>query len=319
MYYNILYRYGEGMQEILKLRDASKAYGESIILKHIDLTVKTGETVGVIGKNGSGKTTLLNLLCGDIRPSGGSVKVAMQDRNLKDAYRNRTMYRRFFGFGRQEPSFYTQLTVYENLSYFGSQYGLDKGILEENISWLLESLSLAEHKEKEAKDLSGGMRKRLDIACSLVHKPNIAFFDEPTADLDPGLRVSIWNFIDTLSDDGITVIFSTHDMKRISSICDKVLILRDGWVDRFGEPSKMLKDLDSPSIIKLVIQDIDTTTVVERLDLEKKDVILKEEDSLLKIRTSNPSRIQSQLLAAVEKSSSYHLTTSQAGLEALLK
>jgi len=311
--------YGERMQEVLNVRDASKAYGEDLILKHVNMTIKTGQTIGIIGKNGSGKTTFLNLLSGDIKPSGGSVQVAMQDRNLKEAYTHRTMYRRFFGFGRQEPSFYSQLTVTENLDYFGSQYGLSKRILEENKEWLLESLTLKEHRDKLASDLSGGMRKRLDIACSLVHKPNFAFFDEPTADLDPGLRSDIWNFIKSLSDDGITVILSTHDMKRISSICDKILVLKDGWVDTYSTPSKILKNLDNPSIVTLVSQDIDLENLTGTLNIGKQDTIITVDSSILKIRTRNPVKIQTAILKKIKNSTAYHLTITQAGLEALIK
>jgi len=170
----------------IQLTGISKIFNKNIVLEDLNLSVGYGEILGIIGKSGSGKTTLLNIIIGFLKPDKGSV--IFQSRNIhKDEINVDTQ----FGFASQEFSFYDKLTVDENLRYFGSLYKIKDKTLDQRIPELLKFVDLEDKRNLLASNLSTGMKKRLDIACSLIHDPKILILDEPTSDLDTFLRRDI--------------------------------------------------------------------------------------------------------------------------------
>ena len=229
--------------EVISLKDVTQRYKKVNILENVNLSIDQGDMVGVIGQSGSGKTTLLNLITGFIQPTNGEViyysKIHHEERSLT---KNLNKIKKHMGFTPQHNSFYPKLTVMENLLHFGRLYDLDKNTLKDNIKNLLEFTQLSHHKTKLAEHLSGGMQKRLDISCSLVHKPKILVLDEPTADLDPILQKEILHLLQEVNDQGITVVFASHHLESIEKICNKVVIINDGRVHSCGS----LDDVRAP-------------------------------------------------------------------------
>ena len=182
---------------ILKLEKINKKYGKFIVLNNVNVAVQVGEIFGIIGPSGSGKTTLLHTMIGFIKPDTGKVLFNnnLENDNFVPVIKNLDYIKKRIGFAAQHPSFYEKLTVFENLDYFGALYNLSKEARLTNINTLLELVELDHAKNIISKNLSGGMQRRLDIACSLIHHPDLLILDEPTSDLDPVLAKHIWNLI----------------------------------------------------------------------------------------------------------------------------
>ncbi|MGV8169575.1 MAG: ABC transporter ATP-binding protein, partial [Candidatus Nanoarchaeia archaeon] len=230
-----------GKEPVLKVENISKSYGRKQVLNGISFDVQQGEILGLIGASGSGKTTLLNSVVGFIAPDTGDVKFRHENGKVtfSSVYHRPSRFKHLYGFASQIPSFYEKLTVRENLSYFGSLYGLSHDVLKANVSTLLKLMDLENSSFILGKNLSGGMERRLDIACSLIHNPPLLILDEPTADLDPILRKNIWNILKKINQKGTTIILSSHHLNEIETLCDRIAILKEGQVIALGTAEEL--------------------------------------------------------------------------------
>lgn len=219
---------------LLKIKNLNKTYGRRTILKNINLDLMHGEILGVIGSSGSGKTTLLNAIIGFVNPDSGDIFFRMKSplgpthvlyAKLKD---DAKAIKNLYGFASQLPSFYEKLTVKENLEYFGKLYNLNDETIEANSETLMKLMNLENSSNVLGKNLSGGMERRLDIACAMMHNPKILILDEPTADLDPVMRNNIWNLIEKINRKGTTVILSSHHLNELETLCTRIAILKEG-------------------------------------------------------------------------------------------
>ena len=233
--------------KLIQLKGVSKEFGKHSILKSVNLTIDYGDILGVIGQSGSGKSTLLNLISGFVEPTDGEVvyvsKVTHKEKNLR---KNLHLIKKHIGFTPQHNSFYPKLTVKENLVHFGRLYEVDETTLKENIKNILKFTHLSESKNTLAENLSGGMQKRLDISCSLIHKPRVLILDEPTADLDPILQKEILQLLLEVNRQGVTIVIASHQLNRIESICDKVAIVHEKTVHMHGK----IDDIRKPFLKK---------------------------------------------------------------------
>ncbi len=225
---------------LIELKEVTKGYKKTNILSDVNLSIKEGDLLGVIGQSGSGKTTLLNLISGFIEPTQGEVTftVAGKERDLNDHLHE---FKKSLGFTPQHNSFYPKLTVLENLIHFGKLYGIKDSILNSNIDSLLKFTKLEKHRHKLAEHLSGGMQKRLDLSCSLVHKPKILVLDEPTADLDPVLQKEILHLLKEVNKQGITIVIASHHLDSVEKLCNKVVIVHKGRVHSHGKMDEVRK------------------------------------------------------------------------------
>jgi ABC-2 type transport system ATP-binding protein len=227
------------MADALKVDGLSRLFGSSIVLRDVNLEIKENDVVGVVGENGSGKSTLLRCLTGIYRPTLGTVQARLEGTDFEEVYERRRRFKEYCGLGSQTPSYYPMLTVRENVAYFAAMHGVRKSLRAEHVQDLVSKLKLSSKLDDQAKNLSGGMKKRLDICCAVVHNPRYVFLDEPAADLDPNLRDEIWRFLLWLKKRGATVVFTTHHVNDISPYVDSVVILHDGTVTHKGAPHEL--------------------------------------------------------------------------------
>lgn len=230
---------------LIKVGKIGKSFGPKKVLSNISLEISPGEILGLIGASGSGKTTLLNMLIGFVSPDTGDVKfkesqVIADKPSYKSVFKQRKRFKKIYGFAAQMPSFYEKLTVKENLYYFGELYKLSKEVLHSNVYSLLKLIDLESSSNLLAKNLSGGMERRLDIACSLIHNPQILIMDEPTSDLDPVLRRNIWDLIKQINSRGTTVVVSSHHLNELETLCHRIALIKDGTI----------MDIDTPENLK---------------------------------------------------------------------
>ena len=230
------------MDIILKFKNLQKRFGKKVIFKDVNLEIRKGELYGIIGMSGSGKTTLLHTLTGFYTPEYGDVLYYSHDDNIyKSIYKNLQEVKRTFGFSTQVPSFYPKLTLKENLNYFGRMQKLSKATIEDNSEKLLKLINLYDDRNKLGHDISEGMKKRLDIACSMMHNPRVLLMDEPTADLDPVLRRETWKLIKGILKMGTTVIVASHILSELESACDRISMLHNGKIIATGSPDQLKK------------------------------------------------------------------------------
>lgn len=231
---------------LIRFENVKKSFRGKAILDNINLDIRSKEIFGMIGLSGSGKTSLLNLLIGFIKPDEGDVLFHSEhllEYGEKDVFRSvfskPKEVRRTFGFASQYPSFYEDLTVTENLFYFGSLYNLATDALKSNARAILHLMDLYDAKDKKASKLSGGMQRRLDIGCAIIHDPKVLILDEPTSDLDTHLRRHIWHLLRKINEKGTTIILSSHHLEDLEFACDRVAIVHDMGIANIGSPEQL--------------------------------------------------------------------------------
>lgn len=221
-------------QPAVSVNALTKVIDEQIIVDRVSFSVEEGELFGLLGANGSGKTTTFNMLVGLLAPSSGTV--SLLGKSLKEMQRSR---RPEIGFVTQDDSFYETLTVRENLEFFADMFGVPAGESDAAIRKLLRQTSLTEKAGVMASRLSGGMKKRLNMACSIVHDPKVIFLDEPTVGLDPVVRKEIWALIESLHSEGKTIIITSHYMDEVERLCHRVAIMYSARLVASGTPAEL--------------------------------------------------------------------------------
>ena len=215
---------------VVEVHDLFKRFGNFTAVENVSFNVRKGEIFGLLGPNGAGKSTTFRMLCGLLPASSGKLRVAGVD--LRQA---RASARQRIGYVAQKFSLYGQLTVMENLEFFASAYGLRKSRKKERIDWALTQFGLGTRIGSAGSELPGGYKQRLAMACALMHEPDILFLDEPTSGVDPLARREFWSRINTLADQGVTIIVTTHFMEE-AEYCDRLVIMVDGRVLASGTP-----------------------------------------------------------------------------------
>lgn len=219
---------GQAKAPVIETVGLHKSFGPIHAVDGIDLALEPGRIYGLIGPNGSGKTTLIRLLVGLARATGGEARV------LGTRMPSRPLLSRI-GYMTQSDGIYPDLSVWENLRFFAGLYG--RGDRARLLS-TLELVELADRRATPALELSGGMRRRLSLACALVHEPSVVFLDEPTVGIDPALRVQFWAHFRRLTRAGATLLVASHVMDEADR-CDELLFIRDGRVLARGSSAEL--------------------------------------------------------------------------------
>lgn len=226
-----------------------KKYGDVVALDGLDLTVPEGTVVGLLGPNGAGKTTAVRILTTLLKPDGGSATVAGFD-----VVRQPNRVRRVIGLTGQYAAVDEYLTGRENLRMFGDLYHLEPAYVRERSIELLERFDLTDAADRSLRTYSGGMRRRLDLAASLIGKPNILFLDEPTTGLDPRSRIGLWEVITDLVAEGTTVLLTTQYLEEADQLAEEIVVIDHGRVIAKGT-SDTLKDEVGGDRIEVVLTD----------------------------------------------------------------
>jgi ABC-2 type transport system ATP-binding protein len=221
---------GEIMIEIEQVR---KSFHRRVALQDVSLAIPDGRIFGLLGPNGAGKTTLLRLIMGVMRPDAGRIRLF---EGLEPGTPAAT---RRIGYMPQELALYEGLTVRENVLFFGRMYGLGGSELQTRADEVLERVELHGRRESLAGTLSGGMRRRAMLASALVHRPSLLILDEPTAGVDPLLRLRFWDWFNQLAQEGITLLITTHHISEAAR-SGEVLFLREGVILERGDPTAII-------------------------------------------------------------------------------
>lgn len=236
---------------MLKVNEVSKSYKDKKVLKGISFAVKEGEILGLLGPNGAGKSTLINCICGLAKIDSGAIEVFGLDNN-KDA----KVIRQQMGVVPQDIAVVEELSAYENCMFMGGLYGLKGSELKTKVKEALKFVGLWERRKDVPGKYSGGMKRRLNIACALVHRPKLLIMDEPTVGVDPQSRNYIMESIRKLNDEGTTIIYTSHYMEEVEELCNRIVIMDEGTKIAEGTCEELVKEVSENEMIKIGIPKI---------------------------------------------------------------
>lgn len=230
----------------LEVNAVRKSYGAFTALRGVSLHVQRGELFGLLGPNGAGKTTLLSILSGLSATDSGAVRLAGERLTPKAVN-----LRQRIGLATQDLSIYPELTARENLLFFGRLYSIPEDRLRHRTDALLAAVGLTDRANHAAGTFSGGMKRRLNLAVSVIHEPEILFLDEPTTGVDPQSRNHIFEQVRQLNRDGLTVIYTSHYMEEVQSLCPRIAILDQGEIRACDTLANLLQRLEAIARIEL--------------------------------------------------------------------
>ena len=237
------------MDTILKTVDLTKKYDGRTVVDNLNIEIKKGEIFGLLGPNGAGKSTTMNIICNIVKPDYGTVEFMG-----KDFRKNKKELSKRLGYIPQNLAIHGSLKAWENVELFTSLYGIKGEELKDRIDESLEYVGLSERRNDYAKNFSGGMKRRLNIACAIGHHPDLLIFDEPTVGIDPQSRNFILEKIKESNKNGATVIYTSHYMEEVEAICSRIAIMDNGRVIASGT---------SEELKKLVVDDVESITLEE--------------------------------------------------------
>jgi ABC-2 type transport system ATP-binding protein len=236
-----------GKETVIETSNLVKVYKEGAIraVDGLNLRIGKGEIYALIGANGSGKTTTINMLTGSLFPTSGQIQIL----GLQIPKKRRLVSNRI-GVAPQEYALYNDLSVEQNIRFFGKLYSMDHGLIQRRLDELLPILQLNERRKTTISNLSGGMKRRVSIACALIHRPDIAFFDEATVGIDPVLRAFFWEYFRSLAESGLTIVLTSHVMDEAER-ANRIGLMRAGKLVEEGTPEE-IKQRNAVSSIEQV-------------------------------------------------------------------
>jgi ABC-2 type transport system ATP-binding protein len=233
----------------IAVENLTKKFEDVTAVEGLGLIVYRGELFGLLGPNGAGKTTTINIICGLLEPTSGSVKVGGFDVRKEPG-----KVKKLIGVSPQETAVYPHLTGKENIELFANLHAMPREKIKKNVDELLQKLSLRDHAKRQAGKYSGGMMRRINLAMSLVHDPEIAFLDEPTVGMDPQSRRAVWDFIRELKKQNKTVLLTTHYMEEAEELCDRIGVIDNGKLISLGTPQQLKKQFNARNLEEVFLQ-----------------------------------------------------------------
>lgn len=268
---------------MIVIESLRKSYRDIKAVDGVSFQIEQGEIFGLLGPNGAGKTTTVNMLAGLIAPDAGQILIR------GEPYHCQYPIRKEIGIVPQSLSFYERLTAQENLAFWGRLYGLRGKSLKEQVAWALDFVGLSDRANQIVADYSGGMERRLNLACALLHRPSILFMDEPTVGVDPQSRNFIFGHIEKLQAQGCTILYTTHYMEEAQRLCHRVAIMAQGKILALAPVADLIKQYGGKSVIEMELKQLpaDITKLPGQLH-----------DKTLSIETDNPLAVLPNLLQA---------------------
>ncbi|WP_433744645.1 ABC transporter ATP-binding protein [Falsibacillus pallidus] len=219
---------------VLEINNLTKKFGDFIAVDHMSLNIKEGEIFGFLGSNGAGKSTTINMIAGLLQSNDGDIDIL--GKNIR---KHKKFAKMNIGMVPQDLAIYEDLTAYENVKFFAGLYGLRGQELKDRVEEALEFVGLSDKHKSYPKNFSGGMKRRLNIACAIAHRPSIIIMDEPTVGIDPQSRNYILTSVKKLNEMGCTIIYTTHYMEEVEEICTKIAIVDHGKVIAEGTKEQL--------------------------------------------------------------------------------
>lgn len=269
------------IQEVIRAEGLTKVFNKSLVaVDHISFNVKEGEIFGFLGPNGAGKTTTISMLITILKPTEGKASVLGYD-IVKQA----NEVRKVIGVVPQEYTADEDLTGYENIMLCADLYGIPREVAKKRAEELLNLVELTKFKDKKVETYSGGMRRRLELACGLINRPKVLFLDEPTLGLDVQTRAATWNYIRRLKEEyGMTLFMTTHYLEEADALCDRIAIIDHGRIIVTGSPSE-LKDSLGGDIITISIKEAeDVTAIIQSVENVKS--VKKEDGNAYRVKAA---------------------------------
>ncbi|MCX5798725.1 MAG: ABC transporter ATP-binding protein [Proteobacteria bacterium] len=240
----------------VEVKSLRRTFGEFVAVDNISLNVKKGEIFGFLGPNGAGKSTTIRMLCGLLMPTGGAGTVGGYD-----IIKQSEEIKKIIGYMSQRFSLYDDLTVEENITFFGGVYNVPKEKKNERKEWILEMAGLKDRRSAITKTLAGGFKQRLALGCAILHEPPILFLDEPTSGVDPVSRRNFWHLIGEMSEAGTTVFVTTHYMDE-ADYCDRLALIYRGKIIAEGTPNELRQKYMQRDVLE-----IEVDRVVEAMEV----------------------------------------------------
>ena len=264
------------MKNIISVENLVKKYKKFTAVDGLSFEVKEGEILGLLGPNGSGKSTTINCILSLLNFESGIIKIfdKIMTPEAYDIKKN-------IGVVFQDVAVFDELTVYENIDYFCGLYIKDKKVRSEYIEDALTLVGLGEYRKFYPKQLSGGLLRRLNIACGIAHKPKVIFLDEPTVAVDPQSRNNILDGIKTLGKNGATIIYTTHYMEEVEILCDRVIILDKGNIIASGTTDELKKLAEMEEKVTVEIDDLDEKHLESMKKMQNVDEVIYADNILI--------------------------------------
>jgi ABC-2 type transport system ATP-binding protein len=280
------------VEPVIRVRNLVKRYGELVAVDAVSFEVAKGEIFGLLGPNGAGKTTIISILSCITPPTSGSASVSGID-VVTDSLTARSK----IGVVPQEIALYSTLSARDNLMFWGRMYGLRDRTLARRVDELLDVVQLSDRASSRIDTFSGGMKRRINIAAGLLHRPDVLFLDEPTVGIDPQTRRSILDLVKELNAEGLTVLYTTHYLEEAEFLCDRVGIMDEGKMIAVGTRDELTDSIGATGVIAVRADGLDDALVDWLASLPEVSEAAKSDDGL----TLNVVRGASLLPTVVEK------------------
>jgi ABC-2 type transport system ATP-binding protein len=281
---------------MITVRSVSKTFGNIKALDDVTFNIDKGEIFGILGPNGAGKSTIVNILNTLVRPDKGDVII--DGVNIKD---DGETIKLIMGVVPQEISLYEELSAYENLMFWGGLYDIPKQKLKKDIQKTLEIVDLVSRKDDRIKTFSGGMKRRINIACSLLHNPKILVLDEPTVGVDPQNRNHIFEVIERLNNEGMTIIYTTHYMEEAERFCDNISIIDVGRIIAQGTLKELRRISDVKDLLTIKLAD-PNSDLISRITSENPLFRFDSTSGSLKVECGNIGNDTSIIINQIQNS-----------------
>lgn len=287
-------RDGKDMEYSMEVKNLRKNYGDFVAVNDLNLKIRKGEVFGFLGPNGAGKTTSIRMMVGLLKPTSGEILI--NEEKIEDVERGK------IGICPQELVLWENLTCKESLKLMGDMYEVPKDPLKQRINKLLKDLFLEEKADTTVSNLSGGMKRRLNLAMAVIHEPEVVVLDEPSEGLDPQSRRVLWHYIKSLRDDeGKTVILTTHLMDEADSLSDRIAIIDHGELLRLDTPENLKKEIGEGDVVEMVLSDPEKNRkLVDELEKLDEIIAVLEVDGQVNIRAMNAVAKLPRIMERVE-------------------
>jgi len=238
---------------MIEVRNVSKSFNDFNAVKNSSFTIKKGELFGFLGPNGAGKSTTINMMSSLLQPDSGSIFI--DGINLQE---NPEKCKKLIGVVPQEISLYEDFSAYDNLLFWGKLYTIPTQELKQKIDAILKLIGLFDRKNDLIKTFSGGMKRRINIAAAILHNPTVLFMDEPTVGVDPQSRNRIFEIVETLNKQGMTIVYTTHYMEEVERLCNRIAIIDKGTIIAQGTQAELQNESNINESIHLTFKEIST-------------------------------------------------------------